>query len=141
MCVVLSSVRAMACASHSLHSFLFKKNFWQAGKPHCLLQLVFKMFLKLVQYINLLTGNQRLVTSPNIAGSKLTYLGACSSPIELKITSKHLGSKPLSLGVPVIVCVFPEPVMPYANTKPVSKKYRRANYIQYYSCSKVSSSY
>lgn len=140
MCVVLSSVQAMACASHSLHSFLSKKNFWQAEKAHCLLQLVFKTFLKLVQ-LHLLTGNQLLVTSPNKAGSKLTYLGACSSPIELKITSKHLGSKPLSLGVPVIVCVFPEPVIPYANTKPVSEKYRRANYIQYYSCSKVSSSY
>ena len=52
---------------------------------------------------------------------ELTYLGAWSSPIELKITSKDLGSKPLSLGVPVMVCVLPDPVMPYANIKPVEK--------------------
>lgn len=43
---------------------------------------------------------------------QLTYLGACNSPIELKMTSKHLGSKPLSLGIPVMVCVLPDPVIP-----------------------------
>ena len=41
--------------------------------------------------------------------------------MELKLTSKNRGCKPLSLGVPVMVCVFPDPVIPYANIKPMGK--------------------
>lgn len=137
-CVVICASYGM-CKSF-FAQFFVQKEFLASWKASLFTPAGLQNVLK-AGPIHLLTGNRLLVTSPNIAGSKLTYLGACSSPIELKITSKHLGSKPLSLGVPVIVCVFPEPVMPYANTKPVSKKYRRANYIQYYSCSKVSSSY
>ena len=47
-----------------------------------------------------------------------TFIPVWNSPMLLKMTSRHLGRMPDSLGLPVIVYVFPDPVIPYVNNRP-----------------------
>ena len=48
----------------------------------------------------------------------LTYFLDCIPLMLLNKTSRHRGNIPWSCGVPVIVYVFPDDVIPYVNNKP-----------------------
>lgn len=49
---------------------------------------------------------------------KLTHRFVWRVSILLKSASKHLGKTPPFVGVPFIVCVLPDPVIPYMKHKP-----------------------
>ena len=61
------------------------------------------------------TGN-KLFFKGGLTRNTLTYFLACTSLMLLKMTSRHRGSTPWSWGLPAIVYVLPDDVMPYANS-------------------------